>query len=512
VLVPSRGTAWLIWLAGAIVFLVLATANAAGYRYGVGDQAFYIPAIIQHLEPALFPRDMSLIGPQARLTVSDELFAAAVRLTGLSLPTLFFVGYLVSMALLYAVLMALSGTLFASRWTSAALVIACTLRHRITKTGANTLEGYFHPRVLTFAIGAFALYAVLRRRALIAWLLVAIAFVVHPTTAVYFAVWVWVALFVNEPRQRRLLSLMAAMGVIGGVVLLVRGTVSLAPMDAAWTATLVDKDYVFPTDWTFETWAINMLSPIVIAIAFLLRRRMAILRPAETGLVFGCLSLVVLFLASWPLLLMRSTFVVQFQISRMFWLADLLATMYVVWLVVEMSRLRPQIVVIVLLVLAAARGWYTLDFEHNNRSLFEITLPADEWTDIGRFIQTHSPTNSYLLSDPGHAWRYGTSLRVSAERDVFIEDIKDVAIGMYDRRAAMAVAERRAALGDWGAITVERLRALAARYDLEYLVTDQPMPFTEMYHNARFHLYRLQVAPRRALRDAGSGTREHATP
>ena len=31
--------------------------NSAGYRYAASDQAFYIPAVLRHLDPALFPRD-----------------------------------------------------------------------------------------------------------------------------------------------------------------------------------------------------------------------------------------------------------------------------------------------------------------------------------------------------------------------------------------------------------------------------------------------------------------------
>ena len=36
--------------AGLFIFLVLATANSGGYRYGVSDQAYYLPAISQHLK------------------------------------------------------------------------------------------------------------------------------------------------------------------------------------------------------------------------------------------------------------------------------------------------------------------------------------------------------------------------------------------------------------------------------------------------------------------------------
>ena len=60
-------------------FAVLATLNAGGYRYGVSDQAFYIPAILHHLDPSLYPRDWAMIGAQGRYFLFDELFAGRGR-------------------------------------------------------------------------------------------------------------------------------------------------------------------------------------------------------------------------------------------------------------------------------------------------------------------------------------------------------------------------------------------------------------------------------------------------
>ena len=37
--------------AGLVLLVVLAIANAAGYRYGVSDQAFYLPSILQAIDP-----------------------------------------------------------------------------------------------------------------------------------------------------------------------------------------------------------------------------------------------------------------------------------------------------------------------------------------------------------------------------------------------------------------------------------------------------------------------------
>ena len=63
-------------MGGGILFVLLATANGAGYRYGVSDQAFYIPVVEHAINPETFPRDASLIDAQGRLMLTDEIIAA----------------------------------------------------------------------------------------------------------------------------------------------------------------------------------------------------------------------------------------------------------------------------------------------------------------------------------------------------------------------------------------------------------------------------------------------------
>src|SRR6476646_4438480 len=66
-------------VAGLVLFVVLATLNSAGYRYGASDQAFYAPAVIRALHPDYYPHDAPLIDAQARLTAVDEVTAGRVR-------------------------------------------------------------------------------------------------------------------------------------------------------------------------------------------------------------------------------------------------------------------------------------------------------------------------------------------------------------------------------------------------------------------------------------------------
>jgi hypothetical protein len=65
---------------------------------------------------------------------------------------------------------------------------------------------------------------------------------------------------------------------------------------------------------------------------------------------------------------------------------------------------------------------------------------------------------------------------------------------MYSRAIAQRVVERRAALADFPALTAPAARALAERYDLNYLVTEATLPLPEAYRNSQFRIYALKPA------------------
>ena len=173
----------------ALVFGVLVTANSAGYRFGISDQAFYIPAIDLWRWPDLFPRDRLLLEPQARLTIIDEAFGWICRATGLSLEPVFFFAYACTIVVFAAGVALVGRSLFRSPWAIAALIVALSLRHRIPETAANTFEGYFHPRVLAFALGLVGIGLFLHAARRSALAVAAFAVAVHPTTGGWFLVW-----------------------------------------------------------------------------------------------------------------------------------------------------------------------------------------------------------------------------------------------------------------------------------------------------------------------------------
>lgn len=526
----SRSAVWIVAaIAGAAGFVVLSTANAGGYRYAASDQAFYLPAVLRALDPGFFPRDAALIDSQARLMIADEVVAGVLSRGSIALQDAALTAYVVMLLVLLGAAVAFARSFLTSPWAIAAFCAAMTLRHRIAETGANTLESYFHPRLLAFAIGTLAVAACLRRgrwtptmRALISLALAGSAFIVHPTTGLWFAIWATVALAVGYDSLRLPLGALVMAVVAVGAWAVTAGPMAgrLVAMDPQWTAAFADKDYVFPTAWGVVPWLLHL--GLTALIVWTWRVRIArgvtggIAGRAEAGVVIGCLTLVVLFLASLPFIAGRVALAVQLQTSRVFWMVDLLGLVYLVWwlaeadwmhmwksrkpgvlleswsVVLPRQPVRAAFVFGLLLTISTARGAYGLLVAHPERRLFQRDIANADWADVGRWLREHTPGQAHLLADPGHAWKYGASLRVTAERDVLIEGVKDAAVAMYSRDVALRVVDRLRATENFDTLDADELRALGRRYDLDLVIVDHDIALPEAYRNRTFRVYRLQ--------------------
>lgn len=478
---------------------LLGILNSGGYRYGVSDQAFYVPSVVQHLDHSLFPRDRALLRAQDRFMLFDDGAAALVTMTGLSVPMLFLVAFLFGLIVHFSGCVALGRLWYRSGWSVAALIFVLTVRHRITLTGANTLEGYLHPRMLAFAVAVWALVAFMRGRAPLAIALVAVAAGLHPTTALWFALWIGVAMFVSEPRWRRPLTVAAVVCAAASIWALWVGPMreQVQQMDDRWVSVLELKDYLFPTRWPLAAWLINLAYPVIIWIGYRLRVSRSVAQPREGPLVFGALALVAIFLFSLPFVMWHLAIAIQLQVPRVFWMLDLLATLYLVWMAVEFvpnASLPPHVrrwITIAVAIGAVARGAYIMRVEQAGRAMIRVTVPDDQWTDVMRWLRG-SPAGTHVLADPNHAFSYGTSERVLGERDVLLDASKDTALAIYSYAVADRVLERIQAIGDFGALQPETLLALATQYDLDYVITERQLSLPRVYGNTRFNVYAIK--------------------
>ncbi len=490
-----------------LAFIVLATANSGGYRFGIGDQAFYEPATELRLHPDFFPRDRALLDSQAKLTVIDEALAGAARVTGLDLPSLFLALYVLSLVILCVAAAQFARLLGFSPWAMAAFLALLTLRHRIAKTGANTLEGYMHPRQLAFGVGILALTASVKNRWGWTIVLLALAAVIHPTTAAWFVVMIAGGAILDTLVRHREAP---TFGVLLVVLLAIRAlSPSLAGhwrlpgfvmMDPAWTAVFADKDYILLSAWPIYAWIFNLAYLPVIWLIARRRRDAGVARHHESRIVAGALALFAFFVVSAFFSEGRLALAVQLQVSRVFWLLDLLVTLYVAWWLTSdpwvirvAGRRAPAIVLAVVVVFSAGRGAYTIAQGGPQRLLVRRDLPADDWTRAMQWIRSQ-PADWLILADPDHAWKFGTSVRVAASRDVVLESVKDTAISLYDRDVAMRVAERRQTLGNFTDLTADEARALGRRYGAAVMVTEasRVLALPRLFANAGFTVYGLR--------------------
>lgn len=471
--------------------------NAAGYRYAASDQAFYIPAVVRQLDPSLFPASAALIDSQAKLTIIDEIVAAAVRVSGASLQQLFIAFYVATLVLLAAAATRIGSRLYRSGWAIAALGAALTLRHAIAKTGANTLEGYFHPRQLAFAFGLWAVAMLLERRDRLAAMFAAASVLIHPTTALWFIVWLGASAILGRPSWRRGMLAVAAAAAIAAGVALARGPLSghLAVMDAAWLDAIGDKD-LYPLAWPWDAWITNLIPAPIVLGCWHARRRAGLLANGETALALGSMALLLLFVCWLPLNAARVALAVQLQAARVFWLLDLLATIYLVWWLAEgtaaAERLprRAMTVAVLLLAASVARGAYTMFVQFPDRRIFAVDIQHHDWRDAMAFARTTDPRSTWL-ADPNHAAKYGSSLRAAGHRDVLIEALKDRAIAMYDRQVALQVAERLRATQEIAWDSPAGARELSRRYALDYLVIDRQLDLPLAHRSGGLFIYRL---------------------
>lgn len=495
----------------ALTFLVLATANSGGYRFGVSDQAFYVPAVFRHLEPGTFPRDRGLIQSQARLLVLDEIAAGTARGLGVSVESVFAAAFLVGGCVLGASLWRLAAAIGMGTWASIGFLAAMTLRHRITATGVNTFEGYFHPRILAFGLGIAALVCTLSRRPISTVAFVAAALSIHPTTGLWFAGWLAVAwMLVGQDTYgfKRMVPLWAAAVCLAAgvfVFLLLEGE----RMGPSWTALLASKDYVFPTSqWSAKVWGLQTAIVVLAAGLYVVRRRTGLASDAERAALFGLMALVAAFLLSLLLSASHVALAVQLQTSRVLWPVEVMATLYLTWWLCEGSfkgtkdqahrvpSRRAPLVVGVLMVASVSRGAYIMGHEVNDRSLVRIGLARNEWTAGLLWLREHTPTDAHILADPAHAWRYGTSVRIGARRDVYFEEVKDVAMALYARDTAERALARIEALGGFEHLDAPRLEALSRRFELDYLIGERTLGTTlglreDVWHNERYAVWQL---------------------
>ena len=201
------------------------------------------------------------------------------------------------------------------------------------------------------------------------------------------------------------------------------------------------------------------------------------------------------------------------QIGRIFWVLDVMAIISLAWLLTESdiwlrrgwSPVVARRIVVALVALAAvARGGYVTFIEHPERPVVALGPADTDWTRLMEWV-AQTPPGTHLLADPAHAWRHGASVRVTGQRDVFLEEVKDPALAIYSRAVAQRVLERLHDLDGFDTLTADRARLLADKYDLHYLVADRSFDLPLAHQVGPFRAYALRPPPTPHVADLVGG-------
>ena len=191
------------WRSSLLLLLLLATFAmlVQGYHPGLEDDAYYLAAIKQNLNPALFPHDADFFRVQFQATVFDKLIAFSLRWTHVPMEWgILFWQWGVTFLILWGC-WRISRRCFAeehAQWAAVTLV-AVLLALPVSGTGLTLTDQYLHPRALATALILAAIVAVLDARLLLGGALLAAAFFVHAIMAAFGASY---CLFLRSEERR----------------------------------------------------------------------------------------------------------------------------------------------------------------------------------------------------------------------------------------------------------------------------------------------------------------------
>ena len=208
----------------------------------IEDAEIYLPAIKQHLNPALYCFGAEFFQSHAGLTMFDEIVAASVRWSHLPFDTVIFIWQFASIALLLIGGWRLNRTCFGTEpacWGGVAL-LAAMLTVPISGTALLLFDQYLTPRSISAFTTVFAIGAVLDRRHGAAALWIAATALFHPLMALFTLC--FVLLLVVFVRVTPI-----APAVLAGLV----APLSVGPSSDAYHEVVLTRSYFFVLKWTW---------------------------------------------------------------------------------------------------------------------------------------------------------------------------------------------------------------------------------------------------------------------
>jgi hypothetical protein len=455
-------------------FLALSAILLQGYHYGFEDQAIWLPAIKNSLDPSLYPHDSIFFLAQTRFSLFPQMMAFFIKLTSLPTDVSVFLWHLFSIFLVLLGCLKLARHCFpdpCAQWAAVATICVARLAP-VAGPHLNLMDRYLHPRDLATGLLLLALVAVFKR-SFTALLWIALAAVIHPTMAVFgafhLAIQAW-----SQPRKTWSLVISAS-----AALLLLAFVYHFRPVaNPAWHEILLTRPYLFPPKWPWYAWICTaaVLATVHWFVGIARRRELPVVEHISRRIVISgiigiagavLITTVPAFERLIPTEPMRTLHLVYFLL--VFLGGGLLGQT-----VLQSHPLRW----FVFLFSISAVFLVGNKIVYSSSPYIEVPgrLPRNAWVAAFDWIRQNTPNDAYFALDPHYMTRPGEDhhgFRAFAERSVLADWVKDRSVSALEPQLADRWLEEESGTNYWERFTVNDLLQLKKRFGVDWIVLER---------------------------------------
>jgi hypothetical protein len=443
-----------------------------GYHPQIEDAEIYLPAIKQHLNPALYRFGAEFFQSHAGLTMFDEIVAVSARLSHLSFDTVIFIWQFSALVLLLIAGWKLNRTCFGTEpacWGGVAL-LAALLTFPVSGTSLLLFDQYLTPRSISAFTTLFAIGGVLARRHRAAALWVAVTAVFHPLMALFTLC--FVSLLFVFTRVSPIAS-----GALAGL----SAPLWAGPASDAYHEVVLTRSYFFILKWTWYDWA-----GLVVTVGLLWWFRQIAVRQHRDRLALLCGTLLAwIAMCSGVALVLtvpaRFETLARYQPMRGLHLAFMVAILAGGGFLAEtVLRRRPWRWLAVFVPLCTGM-WcgQRVVLPATPHVEWPGTAPRNAWVEAFLWIRGNTPVDAVFALDPDHMALPGEDqhgFRLIAERSRLADAVKDSgAATMFPYRPLPEHwREQVRAQTGWKSFTTADFDRLHRTYGVTWVVLERP--------------------------------------
>jgi len=464
---PARTLPALFLLAAFAIFI-------QGYHPGLEDDAFYLAAIKQNLNPALFPHDADFFRLQFQATVFDKLIAASLRWTHVPVGWgILLWQWVVTFLILWGCLR-ISRRCFAetyAQWAAVTLV-ALLLTLPVSGTGLSLTDQHLHARAVATAAILAAIVAAVDRRRVQMILLLVVGFSVHAIMAAFGVSYCLFLLWRTEKRAVRWRpeELAATLVPLGWV---------FDPASDAWREAAATRPFYYVSHWHWYE-LLGVVAPFALLWWLRVRaeREGSRVRAQVAGrlLCFGLFQLALALILLLPLPLERFR---PFEPMRFLHLVYLLLVLLAGGVLGQyVLKRNPWRWILLFLPLSCAMFYaqWQMYPETPHVELPDVAS-SNGWVEAFRWISGNTPVDSQFALDPHYLELPGEDyhgFRALAERSVLADAVKDAGMAARVPRLAPRWLREAHAQRGWRDFRRSDFLRLKAEYGVDWVVLAAP--------------------------------------